>query len=164
MRLLLVAITIGSLLTATTGPTAPVAAPVRTGTARVEVTGDGFVLKELCSGAPAFSNRDYVWSNVPKGVEGWRYTQTAGGSRARVHLKVKAPGRIFAAVATNQMLDLKERGWTLELPSRANTFSYTDTNLTLMIMMSLEVKAGQELDLPQLGWAGTLVLLPRAAV
>ena len=83
----------------------------------------------------------------------------AGGGTAVIHLKAQEAGKIYVAAATNQMLDLKEKGWTLPTPDRSNTFTYTDQNLTLMIVMSREVAVGEELDLPQMGWTGIIVFL-----
>jgi len=46
------------------------------------------------------------------------------------------------------------------MPDRSNTFTYNDVNHTTMIILSREVTKGEELDIPQLGWTGTIVLVP----
>ena len=130
-------------------------------TARFELSGGGFAIAELKEGGQSFSNRDYAWARVPKNLEGCRYAQTAGGVVATMLLKAKSSGTVRAAVMVDRMLDFKDHGWTLEMPDRANTFSYTDVDNKLMIVMSRQVEKGQEITLPQVGWAGTLVLLPR---
>jgi hypothetical protein len=127
---------------------------------KAEITGDGFEFQEMRAKAVAFSMRHYVWSNVPPGIDGLLYTQMAGGGTATIHLKAKEAGRVFVAVAANHMLDLKEKGWTLPMPDRSNTFSYNDVNQTMMVILSREVGKGEELDIPQLGWTGTIILLP----
>jgi len=128
--------------------------------ANVEITGRGFEIHVLRKGAVAFRMRTYLWSDVPASVDGLRYTQMAGGGTATIHLKAKEVGRVYVAIAANQMLDLKEKGWILPMPDRSNTFTYSDANQTIMVVLSREVEEGQELDIPQLGWTGTILLLP----
>ena len=128
--------------------------------AKTEITGNGFEIQELRMDAVAFSNRYYTWADVPEGIEGLLYTRGAGGVPATIHLKAMEAGKVFVAVAASRMLDLKEQGWKLPMPDRANTFTYTDVNQMMMVVLSREVKDGEELDIPQLGWAGTIVLLP----
>jgi len=127
--------------------------------ANVEITGRSFEIQAMRKGTQAFRTRSYVWSDVPDSIDGLLYTQMAGGGTAVIHLKVQEAGKIYVAAAANQMLDLKEKGWTLPTPDRSNTFTYTDQNLTLMIIMSREVAAGEELDIPQMGWTGIIVFL-----
>jgi hypothetical protein len=128
--------------------------------AKVEITGRGFEIQEMRAKTVAFGMRSYVWSDVPAGIEGLLYTQMAGGGTATIHLKAKEAGRVFVAVAANQMLDLKEKGWMLPMPDRSNTFTYNDVHQTMMVILSREVGEGEELDILQLGWTGTIVLLP----
>jgi hypothetical protein len=128
--------------------------------AKVEITGRGFEIQELRMNALAFSNREYVWADVPPDIEKLLYTQMVGGGTAAIHLKAKEAGKVFVAVAASRMLDLKEQGWTLPPPDRSNTFTYTDVNRMMMVVLSHEVAKGEELDVPQFGWAGTIVLLP----
>jgi len=128
--------------------------------AKVEISGRGFEIHLLRKGAEAFRMRGYRWSDLPESIEGLPYTQMSGGGTAVIHLKVKEAGTVYVAVATNQMLDMQEKGWDLPMPDRSNTFTYTDQNLTLMVVMSRKVAEGEELDIPQMGWTGTIVLLP----
>jgi hypothetical protein len=140
-------------------PSAP-ESPSEIRPAKVEITGRGFEIQEMHPNALAFSKRDYVWADVPAGIEGLLYTQMVGGGTATIHLKAKEAGRVFVAVAASRMLDLKEKGWTIPKPDRSNTFTYTDVNRMMMVILSREVGEGEELDIPQLGWTGTIVLLP----
>jgi hypothetical protein len=126
----------------------------------VEITGRGFEIRVLRNNTIAFKTRSYLWSEVPAALEGLRYTQMLGGGTATIHLKAKEAGRVFVAIVANQMLGLKEQGWTLPVFDRSNTFTYSDAAQTLMVILSHPVTEGQELDVPQLGFAGTIVLLP----
>jgi hypothetical protein len=138
----------------------PLKGPAEIRPAQVEITGSGFQIQEMRMNSLAFNMRDYIWIDVPKAIEGLRYTQMEGGGTATIHLKAKEAGRVFAAVAASRMLDLKEKGWMLPIPDRSNTFTYTDVNHMMMVILSRKVTSGEELDIPQLGWQGTIVLLP----
>jgi len=153
----LVLVATGGLRAESPGPSEP-SGKIRP--VKAEVTGGGFEFQEMRAKTVAFSMRHYVWFNVPAGIDGLLYTQMAGGGAANIHLKAKEAGRVFVAVAANQMLDLKEKGWTLPMPDRSNTFAYNDSNKTIMVILSREVGQGEELDIPQMGWPGTIVLLP----
>jgi hypothetical protein len=131
--------------------------------ADVEISGRGFEIHVLRKGGDAFRMRNYRWADLPESIEGLLYTQMAGGGAATIHLKAKEAGKVYLAVAANQMLDFQEKGWELPMPDRSNTFTYTDQNLTLMVVVSRPVKEGDELDIPQLGWTGAIVLLPPRA-
>ena len=127
---------------------------------KAEITGRGFEMRVMRNNALAFKSRTYVWSDVPASIEGLRYTQMQGGGTATVHLKAKEDGEVFVAVVANSMLDLRELGWTLPIPDRSNTFTYSDQARSLMVIMSHKVHEGQELDVPQLGFSGTMVFQP----
>src|SRR5437868_1999138 len=127
---------------------------------KAEVSGRGFEIRVLRKGAPAFKSRAYTWSDLPEDIDGLRYTQTQGGGTATIRLKALERGSVFVAVAANQMLDMQEKGWNLPMPNRLNTFTYSDAAQSLMMVLSHEVKQGEEIDIPQVGWPGTIVLLP----
>jgi len=127
---------------------------------KAEVTGRGFEIRVLRKGTPAFKSRAYTWSDLSEDIEGLRYTQTQGGGTATIRLKAMESGSVFVAVAANQMLDMQEKGWSLPTLNRSNTFTYNDAAQSLMVILSHEVKQGEEIDIPQVGWPGTIVLLP----
>jgi len=147
------------VLMATMGAGAIAESPGTIKPAKVEITGRGFEIQEMRKGTQAFRMRTYIWSDVPDSIDGLLYTQMAGGGTATIHLKAQEAGKVYIAAAANQMLDLKEMGWTLPTPDRSNTFTYNDPNLTLMIILSHEVAAGEDLDIPQMGWTGIIVFL-----
>ena len=150
---------IATMLTAWNAGEASVEAPVNalrpTGeVAKFNLSGGGFSIASLKSGERSFSNRKYTWVNVPKHLEGCRFAQTAGGIPATVRLDIKSSGVIHAAVMANHMLDLKEAGWEIPMPSRENTFWFSAHNEPLMIVMCREVKIGESYVVPQFGFAG----------
>jgi hypothetical protein len=148
-----------STISARAAPPGASDAPNEIRPAKVEITGRGFDIRELRGNTVAFSMRTYVWSDVPPGIEGLHYTQMMGGGTASIHLKAVEAGNVFVAIAASRMLDLKELGWTLPMPDRSNTFTYADVNQTTMIILSRKVAEGEEFDIPQLGWTGTILLM-----
>lgn len=125
--------------------------------AAVEVQGDGFVLKTLRRGATAYSNRDHVWRRVPAELDGWQFTQIAGGDTPSIRLQVKSAGVVFAATASSK--DLEKRGWR-----RIQTvlLRYSEPGSPDMVVFTKQAAAGDELEIPHQGWTGTIVLVPKA--
>ena len=52
-----------------------VAREVRVETEALVISGTGWTLQPLANGETAFSNRPYVWSDLPRDTAAWRYTQ-----------------------------------------------------------------------------------------
>lgn len=133
-------------------------AAVRAETPDFVIAGHGWELKSLANDARAFSNRDYVWQNVPAAFQNWRYTQTAGGERAEISLTARRATTVHLATtltAQNPALT----GWT---PVAETTFNYTDRGATKMSIFKRTAKAGEEVILPQGSWTGGLLLVPPA--
>ncbi|MEI7729883.1 MAG: VCBS repeat-containing protein [Verrucomicrobiota bacterium] len=120
------------------------------------LSGHGWSLQRLVDGERAFSNRNYVWQSVPEKFRGWRFTQTAGGELPKIHVTPARDTTLFAVIPqakTKVALD----GWKA-VPE--TTFQYTDSGKTKMTIYCRAVQAGQEVELPQGNWTGTLLLLP----
>jgi hypothetical protein len=131
------------------------AAPARAETDEAIVTGRGWSLKPLSNGARAFSNRDYVWAEVPAGAGAWTYTQTAGGVPAEIAVEAKRDMVVrLAAVPSQGALDLS--GWR---PLQGLSVRYTDGGRTALQLFERPLKAGATLALPQGSWAGGLLVL-----
>lgn len=123
-------------------------------TADFVITGTGFEIAKFDEGAEAFSNRNYVWQNLPEKFRGGSYTRTAGGEA--VVIAVRAKRDITLHVATTPALGQKELGgWE----KTGVLFNYTDKGKTKMAVFTCALKSGQEIVVPQSGWTGTLVLL-----
>lgn len=121
--------------------------------AKLEVRGEDFALKMLRNGATAYSNRDYKWAHVPEALQGWAYTQIDGGDTPEFRIEVVQPG---VAYVMAESLELTEHGW-LHRPDLAFPwFPGRDS----MSVFTKQVKAGQVLDVPHIGWTGTMILLP----
>lgn len=123
-----------------------------------ELSGHGFEIAHLETGSKAFSNRRYVWLDIPDRFEGVPYTHVAGGVPSTMSVFSDTPGTVYVASRADRMLDLGEMGWNLEPIERDTTFAYNSTDRQLMVLMSHPIGASESLVIPQLGWAGTLVL------
>jgi hypothetical protein len=118
----------------------------------IAISGDGFVIGRLDSGAKAFSNRPYVWVNVPTRFAGWQFTEIRGGKAA--DLTVRSNDDTDVYIATTQAAP---EGWE---PVVGGTFAYNDKNGTVMHIYGRHLDGRTVLQVPQGGWAGTLVLAP----
>ncbi len=119
------------------------------------IEGQRFELGTLASDSPAFSNRSYVWQEVPSSLSGWQFTKTGGGVRATMAVTAKRDRTLFAATAKNSASKVIS-GWA----PMEETFVYTDSNRTPMAVFRRHVRAGETIRLPQGNWTGTLLLMP----
>ena len=121
----------------------------------VTIEGQRFELATLAEDALAFSNRSYVWKDVPASLSGWQYTKTGGGVRATMAVTAKHDTTLYVATAKNSAEKVLS-GW---LPMD-ETFVYTDKNRTPMAVFRRHTQAGETVRLPQGNWTGTLLLMP----
>jgi len=126
-------------------------------TATLSIEGLGFKPATFDDDAPAFSNRTYVWRDVPADFRGWRYAQTGGGQFAVIAVTAKEQTTLFAA--TTKSMAAKISGWT----ETDDGFHYTDGGKTEMRILRRDVSEGHTVSVPQGGWTGTLLLIPPAA-
>ena len=127
---------------------------VRVETAEAVVTGSGWTLQPLENGRPAFSNRGYVWAELPKEAAGWTYTQTAGGVPAEIRVEARKEMTAHLATVPGQGgVDLS--GWK----PLGFSFRYNDSGRTALQVFTRALKAGESLTLPQGNWSGGLLVL-----
>ena len=112
-------------------------------------------MAKLDDGERAFANRSYVWQKVPQSFRGC-LTQTNGGEQCCLHVKARQNTTLFAATTIAQK-GVNLEGWTALLQG---AFCYTDDGKTPMNIYQRAIAAGDELDIPQGNWTGTLLLLP----
>eukprot|EP00041_Stephanoeca_diplocostata_P025808 m.684040 g.684040 ORF g.684040 m.684040 type:complete len:586 (+) comp22832_c0_seq15:218-1975(+) len=144
-------------------------------TAAVHVTGSNFQISPFCtgSGCLAFTNRDYVWTDIGgylgvQASEGrWSFTRIAGqgtgepANNASISVAVQSAGSVYV------INDGIEADWLID-----NNFSllplmqacYRDTKHSCLSVFRKEAKVGDTFTLPQKkgGFAGTMALVPRA--
>jgi hypothetical protein len=123
--------------------------------AEFEVSGQKYSIAPFGDGERAFSNRGYVWRDVPKEFTGWRFTQIGGNVTATIHIRVKSSGMIFAA---GNAVAMEQQGWKVVT---GKSFSYTDRGKTRLQVLAKTVQTDEEFDVFQApGFVGTIVLMP----
>ena len=82
----------------------------------------------LGNGELAYSNRAYVWQNVPKELQGVYFTKFGGGVAGTVEVTAKADVTVFAVLASGNHFELP-LPWVLR---SENAYYYTDGGKTSM--------------------------------
>ncbi|RYD46027.1 MAG: hypothetical protein EOP85_08240, partial [Verrucomicrobiaceae bacterium] len=123
----------------------------------VEAFGTAFSPGLLENGIAAYTNRNYVWGDVPAAFAGSLVTRVGGGVNPDLTIRAKAAGRIYLAVSSVAPAP-DMTGWT---PTGLSMF-YTDTGKTRLSIYQRDVEAGEELVPSQTNWNGTILLVPPA--
>ena len=125
------------------------------------VFGKGFEIENFGNGLKAFSNRNYVLADIPRKFAGWRFTQKNGGAFADMNVNVTSDGFIYASIQVDTVKEAgkKMTGWILD---KESFFSYTSEKKERMVIVKRWFKAGDAFKVDQLGWTGTLLLIPPA--
>lgn len=121
--------------------------------ARISVSGSGFQVMPLNSGAVAFANRNYVWQPLPAQLEGWQITQVSGGVAAKINVVPQADGDLYVASVNPPQGSEWQSVAGLSL-------TYNDKFHTSLRVYREHVAAQTTVAIPQSGWAGTLVIAP----
>ncbi len=136
----------------------PVPPPVKTTVQCPDLTVEGFEFEitTLDNDAKAYSNRNYVWKNVPEPYHGWRFTRVGGGVPAKITVTARRDTLVHATTGAKQE-GTDTTGW--EVLDHSG-FHYSTKHRTPMLIMRRSLKTGQTLAIPQTNWSGTLVLIP----
>ena len=119
------------------------------------LNGRRFEMATLDNDALAYSNRSYVWQQVPARLRGWQYTRTGGGVRAEISIAATCDTTLYVATASSPA-GAEMSPWI----KTDDTFLYTDGGRTRMSVFRRDVTSGQTVNVPQSNWTGTLVLAP----
>jgi hypothetical protein len=124
----------------------------------IQASGSGFVPSLLENGTVALSNRNYVWEEVPPEFANSLITRVAGGIPAT--LKLQATDSTRAYIAANiAPPGAALPGWT----STGQSFVFNDGFRTRLWLYQRDFSPGQVVQVPQLTWSGTLLVMPPAA-
>ena len=132
------------------------AGDVRKETADLVVTGSGFEIARLEEGGKAFSNRQYVWENVPHDFRGWSYTRTGGGEPAVITVRAKRDITLYVSTTPAQAKTMFG-----DADTSGATFHYTDKGKTAMSVFPRTLRSGQEMVVPQGNWTGGILIYPQ---
>ena len=126
----------------------------------LSVSGSGFEVGELRSGAEAFRNRPYVWTMIPPEFDGWQFTEISGGDAAQITAAVPSDGFVYVATLGHPPETVaKTVGAWERVPERS--LAYSDERRTVLDVYRMRVTAGSSASIRQSGWAGVIVLAPR---
>ena len=127
--------------------------------AKISVSGKDYELSNLMVGSNAFSNRGYVWENIPEYFKGWKYTQTAGGVSSEILVNVESDGPVYVLVTKENLSksNTHYKSWNTAKNSEA---SYSDSAKTKMVTLVRNFKRNTKFKLPQESWQGSLLLIP----
>ncbi|MCW1916058.1 hypothetical protein OJ996_20890 [Luteolibacter sp. GHJ8] len=121
------------------------------------VRGSEFEIGTLANGEKAFSNRPYVWHEVPGSVGGRPFTRLGGGNRALLEVTAKKELQLQIATA-GALPGIETGGWQ----ASADSFHYNDRSKTRLQIFTREIKTGETIRLPKGNWTGSLLILPAA--
>jgi hypothetical protein len=129
--------------------------------AAVDLVGEGFVMAPLGRGRRSHANRDYVWKDLPGALEGFAFTQTAGGQTASITARALGSGRIYVATAAEKAGPLLAAGWQIVPPTTTLAYASADGKRTYrMYLYSRDVTPREVVEIPQCEWSGTVVIGP----
>ena len=122
----------------------------------MKIDGAGFTVETLNNDAIAYSNRGYVYKNVPQELCGAKFTRVPGGAQGLTEIQVSAKRdtEFFAAVF-NQQQDGFPKSFDL---INDNAFYYTDGGKSQMQLFRVALKAGEAVKIPQVCWSGTQII------
>jgi hypothetical protein len=126
----------------------------------VTLSGWGFTVETFDEDALAYSNRQYVWKNVPEALRSWQFAKKDGGARPIIEAVPGSDGYVYLATAPQQK-GINLDGWEAV---QGWTFNYTAAGNTPMAVYRRPAKAGETVYIPQGNWTGGIVLAPKLTV
>ncbi len=105
--------------------------------------------------ARAYSNRKYIWKNIPEDFPLKKFAQVPGGGRASLTATVTKSGYIYITSATADNDVLTKAGWK----KTSHIINYTDSGFSEMSVYRKFVEKG-EFVINRLSWQGPILLLP----
>ncbi|MEM7393269.1 MAG: hypothetical protein AAF492_13075, partial [Verrucomicrobiota bacterium] len=146
-------------LTKNEPPAPPAPRPTKILPARLEVKSGFTSIKPLRNRQAAYSNRKYVWMNIPDDFPFSQFAMVPGGGTAPIKGSVTTSGWLYAAINeeadASRLKNLAEKGWektTME-------FAYSAGGGTKMVVYKKRMRRGP-FTLPRMHWSGPVLLLP----
>ncbi|MDR1964773.1 MAG: VCBS repeat-containing protein [Planctomycetaceae bacterium] len=131
--------------------------PMNYENASFSVWGEHAAILEFKNDTVAFSNRNYVWKEIPASYQSSKekpvfFTQTAGGENPTINVAAKKDATLFLLTGSKESVG----DWILV---QKDVLYYTDKGKTKMSIYSKPIKAGEKLTVPQHQWTGCILLL-----
>lgn len=121
------------------------------------IQGFGFEPGILANGEKAFSNRNYVWEEVPQEINGWRCTRVGGGETATIAITARQDTVVHMATVSTQK-GINPDGWE---PVKNLSFIYTSQGRKRLNVYRRKMAKGEHLKIPQGNWSGGILLMPQ---
>lgn len=116
----------------------------------------GIPTGRLGNGAMSYSNRKYTWLNVPKNLQGMKYTMNKGGKPEEIKVTVRKPGLLYLALHLGSDADRKKLN-KLGFFKTKWTMNYSDKGKTEMTIYSAKVSKSFRIPKPD-AWTGMVVI------
>ena len=125
----------------------------------LEISSGANPLQPFANRKRAFTNRSYVWGDVPPGFKLKKFAQGKGGSQEPVNIEVKSAGIVYIAMSSedkeNVASFLQQHGWE---PTE-HRFSYNARGKTVMYVYRKLLAAGKY-KIPRVNFSGPTILSP----
>ena len=130
--------------------------------------GSGYTLRRLQVGALAFTDRDYVWTDVPPMLADgtFQFTSLAGGAAVPANISGVAhggAGDVFVANDGAAVPQLLAAGWE-SMEDVQIGLEYNDTGRSRLTVLRRALANGERFEVPQAGWAGSILLFKAASL
>lgn len=144
-------------LTPKDGPQLPQAKTVTRDFGGLRVRGVACEFARLDNGVRAFTNRNYVWQNVPAELKGATITQGSGDFRGVITVEATDGPQTLRVFTAGPAEGVDLSGFTT-VPSVR--FNYNDGARSAAVVYERELKAGESVKLPTGNFAGVHVIVP----
>jgi hypothetical protein len=131
--------------------------PLRHDSGDVSVVGYGFKITRLKEGATAFANQRVAWGAVPRRFDGWSMTQLAYPATQEMRVRARKDTTVYGLAGGPRSIDVT--GWQV-VEGETIACAGADGDLTLSVYRR-ELRAGEEVVVPQGSMSGMIVLLPK---
>ncbi|WP_205760858.1 sialidase family protein [Luteolibacter luteus] len=122
----------------------------------LSIKGTAFEIGTLRDGEKAFSNRGYVWDDVPEALAGSSFVRLAGGEKGLVEVIAKEATILTIATMPSEL--------AVDLSSWAETgkgIRYSDAKETVLKVYTRQVGKGESVKLPRGNWSGSVLVFGR---
>ena len=143
-------------LTSKDGPQLPQPKSVSREFGGLRISGVGFDFCRLANGVRAFTNRAYVWQDVPADLIGATITQGAGDFRGVITVEATKGPETLRVFTAGPVEGVNLSGFTAVPAIR---FFYNDTGHSVATLYERELKAGESIKLPTGNFAGVHVIV-----
>ncbi|MDR2756885.1 MAG: exo-alpha-sialidase [Planctomycetaceae bacterium] len=101
-----------------------------------------------------FVNRNYVWLDVPKQFQGWKFTRQNAGGKPLEEINIRAKKDTTIYLITTRYIADNHDHWKLVYSELA----YSDASKSRVRIYERPIKEGEQVNIPQSGFVGGILL------